>query len=618
LCPSLPCGVQLPVVDADGQVTVSADGKSVTTDPRTLLGLTVSHSFRVIDGPGVVRGLLKIENPGASSVAAVVGAFFNLSFQDQIVTSSSGDALWTAADRWLIARSGFTSNPPTTVDALVFYGPGSPAVVATNISKGNDIYVFHFPFTVPAGETVYLMWFLGMHPNQSSAQAGVAMFDAVAPDSVLVADLTAEQRARILNWDFPPVPVVTAHAGADRTVDEGSAVTLDGSASSGGTLSYAWTQLAGPPVSLSGANTAAPSFLAPLLPGGFGSQTLTFQLTASVDDQSSTDSVDVLVRNVNHPPVADAGADQLVNEGSAVVLSAAASFDPENDPLTYTWIQTAGSAVALTGADTPTATFTAPLLSGGVGVGTALSFQLTVSDGALSRSATVSVAVEQVNHAPTADAGGPQTVHSGTAVTLDGTASMDPDADELAFGWVQIAGPPVALISAGSATPSFTAPPIGGSAVLTFRLTVSDGLLASADDVNVTITNGVPRCDLGVATPSLLWPPNHSMRSIAIVNVTDPNDEAVTITITGVTQDEPTNGLGDGDTAPDAIIQDGTVLVRAERAGTGNGRVYRISFSADDGAGGICSGSATVGAPLNMKPGNVPVDSGQFFDATLP
>lgn len=67
--------------------------------------------------------------------------------------------------------------------------------------------------------------------------------------------------------------------------------------------------------------------------------------------------------------------------------------------------------------------------------------------------------------------------------------------------------------------------------------------------------------------------------------------------MTDVTQDEPIDGLGDRDTAPDAVIQGGTVLVRADRAGNGNGRVYRIAFEANDGAGGVCSGHVLVPAP---------------------
>ena len=48
-------------------------------------------------------------------------------------------------------------------------------------------------------------------------------------------------------------------------------------------------------------------------------------------------------------------------------------------------------------------------------------------------------------------------------------------------------------------------------------------------------------------------------------------------------QDEPVNGLGDGDTAPDASgIGTSTVQIRSERADNGDGRVYHISFTATD------------------------------------
>jgi hypothetical protein len=86
------------------------------------------------------------------------------------------------------------------------------------------------------------------------------------------------------------------------------------------------------------------------------------------------------------------------------------------------------------------------------------------------------------------------------------------------------------------------------------------------------------------------------------------------ITILGVTQDEPLNGLGDGDTAPDAAIQGDTVFLRAERKGNGNGRVYRIYFRAQ-GAGGECTGSVSVCVPKDQKKGTVCIDDGQTYDS---
>lgn len=108
------------------------------------------------------------------------------------------------------------------------------------------------------------------------------------------------------------------------------------------------------------------------------------------------------------------------------------------------------------------------------------------------------------------------------------------------------------------------------------------------------------------------------MISVTIAGVTDPDDASVAIAVQSVTQDEPVNGLGDGDTSPDAVIQGGQALLRAERSGKGNGRVYEVRFAADDGQGGVCTGSVKVGVPLSMKAGMSAVDDGQLYDSTQP
>jgi dipeptidyl aminopeptidase/acylaminoacyl peptidase len=73
---------------------------------------------------------------------------------------------------------------------------------------------------------------------------------------------------------------------------------------------------------------------------------------------------------------------------------------------------------------------------------------------------------------------------------------------------------------------------------------------------------------------------------------------AVSIRIDGVTQDEPVTSEGDP-TSPDA--QSGPaadrIQLRAERNPQGDGRVYRLSFTASDGQGGSCAGTATVSVP---------------------
>lgn len=415
-------------------------------------------------------------------------------------------------------------------------------------------------------------------------------------------------------------------------VNEGqTAVSLQGSASDpdGGTLTYAWTQLAGgTPVSLNGANTLSPTFDAPIV--AVGGETLTFKLTVTDACQSSEDTVSVSVVNINHPPVAEAGVDQSVAEGAPVTLDGEASFDIDGDPFSRSWVQVSGPTVTLSDPTASQPTFTAPVLngSGAPGVVATLVFRLTVDDTYTPDAPApgynlsdvedlVTIEITNVNNLPIAAAGVDQTVDENTAVALTGAGSSDPDGDTLTHAWVQIGTPTVTLSDPNAAAPTFTAPFVSAGGVdLTFRLTVDDGYGGTATDtivVHVQNANDPPLASAARPSQALLWPPNHGMVAISILGVTDPNNNA-TITITGVTQDEATNGLGDGDTPVDAIINpDGTVLIRAERAGNGNGRVYRIHFTAAD-LEGSSSGVVTVSVPRDKK--SVAVDGGALHVST--
>jgi TolB protein len=99
-----------------------------------------------------------------------------------------------------------------------------------------------------------------------------------------------------------------------------------------------------------------------------------------------------------------------------------------------------------------------------------------------------------------------------------------------------------------------------------------------------------PDCSGVHATPSTIAKHNHMFVTVALAPATDPDGDQTTVTITGVTQDERVGRRPDAKTggAP------GEVLLRAERRGKGDGRVYRIAFTASDGEGGECSGTAAV------------------------
>jgi PKD repeat protein len=186
------------------------------------------------------------------------------------------------------------------------------------------------------------------------------------------------------NTNVPPVAV----AGAAQAVAQGAQVTLDGSASQDPdhapeALTFAWNQTAGPVVTLAGAYTAKASFAASR-PGSYG-----FRLTVGDGEAASIATTTVTVSVVNQPPLADAGPAQSVIVGTAVVLDGSRSADPDQapSPLAYQWsVVDAPAATTLSGDKTAKPAFT-PTQPG------AYRFQLTVSDGAASATATTQVVV---------------------------------------------------------------------------------------------------------------------------------------------------------------------------------------------------------------------------------
>lgn len=203
---------------------------------------------------------------------------------------------------------------------------------------------------------------------------------------------------------------------------------------------------------------------------------------------------------------------------------------------------------------------------------------------------------QSANRPPVANAGPDQTVPADGAtcqakVTLDGSASSDPDADPLTYTWTGIFG------TATGVSPTVTLPL--GIHVIT--LTVTDSFGASSEDtVTITVADTTPpSVEQATASPDVAWPPNHKMVPVTIdYAVTDCS--AVTCTL-NVASNEPIDGLGDGDTSPDwQIIDAHHVLLRAERSGRGTGRVYTITVTCTDGANNTTVKTVTVLVPHNQ------------------
>ncbi len=219
---------------------------------------------------------------------------------------------------------------------------------------------------------------------------------------------------------------------------------------------------------------------------------------------------------------------------------------------------------------------------------------------------------------PVADAGPDQTIEctspAGATAHLDGSGSSDADSsphtndDLVLFEWWDDFGTPAETFL-GTGEKLSVVLSIA-SHDLTLQVSDKTGESARAQVTIAVVDTTPPVFRVIRLTPSLLWPPNHRLVAVhATVVAEDLCSPPVTIVLTSVTSSEPPLGHGSGHTNPD--IQGATIgtadfdfLLRAERSGTGPGRVYTATYTATDARGNSASASATAIVPHDMGNGN--------------
>jgi len=142
-------------------------------------------------------------------------------------------------------------------------------------------------------------------------------------------------------------------------------------------------------------------------------------------------------------------------------------------------------------------------------------------------------------------------------------------------------------------------PPSGSTFALgetTVTCTATNDGGSDTDSFTVTVVDTTPPQILSVdATPAVLWPPNHQMVNVTVAvvafDVADPNPVS---RIISVTSNQPVNGTGDGDAAPDwQITGPLTVKLRSERS-SGQDRIYTITVETVDDSGNSTTATDTV------------------------
>jgi len=170
----------------------------------------------------------------------------------------------------------------------------------------------------------------------------------------------------LMNWQGDTGNRVTfsnvrVHQIGDAEVDEGSAVTLSAVArdADGDALTAAWTQIGGPAATLDDAASLEPTLTAPLVEGV--DATLTFRVDVSDGTETVSETLTVVIRNVNDPPAAEDDSSSLDEDGSRLIDVLGNDTDIDGDPLTIdTFTQGAHGTVARDGTGlryTPTANF---------------------------------------------------------------------------------------------------------------------------------------------------------------------------------------------------------------------------------------------------------------------
>ena len=191
----------------------------------------------------------------------------------------------------------------------------------------------------------------------------------------------------------------------------------------------------------------------------------------------------------------------------------------------------------------------------------------------------------------------PPTVTVPSDLTIEATSVAGAIAQFAATADDLVDGPltPACTVASGSTFPLGTTP-------VRCDATDAAGNTGSATFNVRVVDTTAPKIASVAPSQALLWPPNHQMVPLSVrVSVADVADAAPICTVAGITSNEPVNGTGDGDTGPDWEIGGGlTFALRAERAGSGNGRLYTITVQCSDASGNSTSGTTTVGVPKSQ------------------
>lgn len=463
------------LIDAAAAITVPSGSISLTGSGSDVDGDSLSFSWSATQG----------------SLSSPTGE--NVSWTAPSSPSGSAVITLTISDGELEATSSVTLswdevNVAPTIDEISSSNAG-------NVPNGGTATITAVASDANSEDTITYSWSTSVGSIETGSESveftapatgfGSATITLEISDGEFTASDTFGQ-----GFGTPPnqAPVISSTSRSpEGNVTRSAAVAVSVSAtdpdSSPSPLTIAWTANGG---SFNGPQNAATAEW--IAPNAIGS----FEIVVTVSDGEDTATDTLVVVVANKAPVitsATSSPSGTVAKSATVALSSVAS-DPDGDDITYAWSTDVGS---FNGAqDQETAEWVAPDTGGSATI------TLTVSDGLLSDSETISLTISSngpVINSLTATPSGD--VQRGTTVAFSSDVT-DPDGDSITYEWTSNIGSFSGSITDPAA--SWVAPDASGNAVIT--LTVTDGEFTATDTLSFAVLNHEPVINSATADPS--------------------------------------------------------------------------------------------------------------------
>jgi CSLREA domain-containing protein len=400
-------------------------------------------------------------------------------------------------------------------------------------------------------------------------------------------------------------PAITTNP-ANQTVCAGATATFTAAASGSPAATVQWQVSTGGPFSnIPGATSTTLSFAATTAQNGNSYRAVFTNSCSTATTTAATLTVNANTTTTDPP-------DQTVCENVPATFATTAGG---TGPFHYAWTVDTVSF----GGDTASITIPANSLSPG---NHTVAVTTSGACGTASQSATLTINPKTATTDPP-----DRSVCVGATTTFTTAAS---GTGPFTYVWKQGA----TVLTTGSLGGRVTITSVGNTSSLTItNVQLGDAAIYTVETTACSTASQSAMLSINPTPPGIvlngnniqLWPPNHSYHTINVTDLVagasscDGTVNLSSVVIDYVTSDEVENGNGDGNTLNDIVIgcDRKSVQLRAERDGSGNGRVYTLHFKVTDSFGNVGTAMAVVTVPKNQN-GSPAVDSGGHYTVTNP